>query len=74
MGEGGEALDPKAGVPRKSYRDSVIGEDGRDDQDARDEDDDRDVSKDDVVEEGDNETWFGIGMTRRKRYRQGGRG
>lgn len=49
---------------KKSYRDSVIGGSENSQQNSTKEEGDMDVSDDDVVEEGDDETWFGDGMTR----------
>lgn len=56
-GGGGHASES---VARRSYQDSVVGDNKGVPQ--VDEDVDGDVSDDDVVDEG-GETWFGIGMT-----------
>lgn len=52
---------------RRSYRDSVMGEGNHNESAARESDNDGGVSDDDVIEEGDDETWFGIEMIREEK-------
>lgn len=47
---------------KKSYRDSVRGASSMKGNATEEEEEDGDVSDDDVIEEGDGETWFGMGM------------
>lgn len=52
-----------------SYKDSVIGDKRRSEANLGDTGNDGYVSDDDVVEVADDETWFGVGMTRKEKIK-----
>lgn len=62
--KGGKDGRSTSGKARESYRDSVMGDSSLGDDAAEERDEDGDVSDDDVIEEVDYETWFGMEMTR----------
>lgn len=63
---GGDESRSAAGEARRTYRDSVMGGSDNGEGDPEERDEEGDVS-DDVVEEGDVETWFGMGMMREEK-------
>lgn len=50
-----------------SYKDSIMGTGARSKACEEDFMEERDISNDDPIEEGDDETWFGMGMTQEEK-------
>lgn len=63
----GEVASSAHGKDRPSYKETVTGRGSPEQEDASELDDEGDVSDDDVVEEGNGSTWFGIGMSREEK-------
>lgn len=58
----------ESGAPRRSYRDTVIGDASCGHKTQEEEDEEGNTSNNDVVEERDNETWFGMRMTKEEKF------
>lgn len=63
----GENSQAHAEGPKRSYRDTVTGRSIGNNKELEEEDLDGDVSDDDMIEEGNGVTWFGMGITREEK-------